>query len=148
MTTENTAPETTTEAEKTPLTLDERIAQAKQRLAKLEQQKLTESLLENIEKGDSVTVKFGRADKVRHITGEVVGVSLPNIVVLSGDLETVKVHVRDVIENPDAAARTDNTPVVDVEEIDPTTGRRPEEAGSDETVASQLGAGEDPLENA
>lgn len=142
-------------AEKVELTLDQRIEQAEARLAKLRQQKLTESLLSNIEKGDKVTIKFGRADKVRHIEGEVVGVALPNIAVLAGDLETYKVHVRDVIANPTASERVG--PVVNPEEIDPTTGRRPEEAGGvDETAIATLeGEGgivadnsDDPLNNA
>ncbi len=144
-------------AEKVELTLDQKIEQAEARLAKLRQQKLTESLLNNIEKGDKVTIKFGRADKVRHIDGEVVGVALPNIAVLAGDLETYKVHVRDVISNPTAAQRADLVPVQDVEEIDPATGRRPEEAGgSDDAAANDMIAegspaadnSADPLENA
>lgn len=134
-------------AEKVELTLDQKIEQVEARLAKLRQQKLTESLLNNIEKGDKVTIKFGRADKVRHIEGEVVGVALPNIAVLAADLETYKVRVRDVIANPTAAGRADLVPVQDVEEIDPTTGRRPEEAGgSGDAPAADNSA--DPLENA
>jgi hypothetical protein len=140
--------------EKTPLTLDEKIAQTEARLAKLKQQKLTESLLNNIEKGDKVTIKFGRSDKVRNIEGEVVGVALPNIAVLGSDLDTYKVHVRDVIANPTAIARTG---VADVEEISPVDGRRPEEAGSEDAIDSQIDvleneggvvADEDPLANA
>lgn len=143
-------------AEKVELTLDQKIEQAEARLAKLRQQKLTESLLNNIEKGDKVTIKFGRADKVRHIDGEVVGVALPNIAVLAGDLETYKVHVRDVVSNPTAADRA--APVQNPEEIDPVTGRRPEEAGGDEDSAANDMVAEgspvtsdnsaDPLENA
>lgn len=129
---------------KTPLTLDQKIEQAEARLAKLRQQKLTEDLLTNIERGDAVTIKFGRGDKVRRVTGEVVGVALPSIVVLDG-VDTYKVHVRDVISNPDAAARTKEGP--DVSEIG-SDGRRPEEAGSNEVNESRLGASEDPLENA
>lgn len=157
MTEATTSTEATTEAaaEKVELTLDQKIEQAEARLAKLRQQKLTESLLNNIEKGDKVTIKFGRADKVRHIEGEVVGVALPNIAVLSGDLETYKVHVRDVVANPTAADRAG--PVVNPEEIDPTTGRRPEEAGGVDEAAIATLEGEggivadnsaDPLENA
>jgi len=152
-TTENTAVEN---VEKVELTLDQKIEQAEARLAKLRQQKLTESLLNNIEKGDKVTIKFGRADKVRHIEGEVVGVALPNIAVLAGDLETYKVHVRDVVSNPTAADRA--APVVNPEEIDPTTGRRPEEAGGEadaDAIATLENEGgpvsdnsADPLENA
>lgn len=144
-------------AEKGELTLDQKIEQAEARLAKLRQQKLTESLLSNIEKGDKVTIKFGRANKVRHIEGEVVGVALPNIAVLAADLETYKVHVRDVIANPAAAERAGRgEPVVNPEEIDPVTGRRPEEAGADDmAIATLEGEGgivadnsADPLENA
>jgi preprotein translocase subunit YajC len=148
--------------EKVELTLDQKIEQAEARLAKLRQQKLTESLLSNIERGDKVTVKFGRADKVRNIEGEVVGVALPNIVVLGADLETVKVHVRDVIANPSAEARTG---VADVSDISSVDGRRPEEAGAavlgearvdedDHAIATLEGEGGivaadvDPLENA
>jgi len=158
MTEVNTSTEATTEAaaEKVELTLDQKIEQAEARLAKLKQQKLTESLLTNIEKGDTVTIKFGRADKVRHIEGEVVGVALPNIAVLAADLETYKVHVRDVIANPKAAERAGRgEPVVAPEEIDPVTGRRPEEAGAD-PVEDMIAEGSpvtadnsaDPLENA
>lgn len=144
-------------SEKVELTLDQKIEQAEARLAKLRQQKLTESLLNNIEKGDKVTIKFGRADKVRHIDGEVVGVALPNIAVLAGDLETYKVHVRDVVANPTAAERNGTPePVVNPEEIDPVTGRRPEEAGETaDEIARLEGEGgivsdnsADPLENA
>lgn len=132
--------------EKTELTLDERIAKVEKQLAKLRQQKLTESLMNNIERGDKVTIKFGRADKAREISGEVVGVALPNIVVLSDDLETYKAHVRDVLSNPAAAERAGAPePVVAPEEIDPTTGRRPDEAGA---TAEVEGAPANPLEEA
>lgn len=87
------------------LTLDERIQRAEKRLAKLKQQKLTESLMSDIEKGDKVVIRFGRSDKARDIKGEVVGVSLPNIVVLADELKPYKVHVRDVIANSTAAKR-------------------------------------------
>jgi len=152
--------EATTEAQtetKVELTLDQKIEAAEARLAKLRQQKLTESLLSNIEKGDKVTIKFGRADKVRHIEGEVVGVALPNVAVLAGDLETYKVNVRDIIANPTAQERTG--PVQRPDEIDPVTGRRPEEAGGALDEAAEIArlegeggivsdASADPLENA
>jgi len=151
--TEATTTEAATET-KVELTLDQKIEALETRLAKLRQQKLTESLLSNIEKGDKVTIKFGRADKVRHIEGEVVGVALPNVAVLAGDLETYKVNVRDIIANPTAADRVG--PVHSPEEIDPVTGRRPGEAGApseDDLDIQRLEgeggvAGSDPLENA
>lgn len=129
---------TTTEATeaKVELTLDQKIEQAEARLAKLRQQKLTEELLSNIERGDKVTIKFGRGEKVRNIDGEVVGVALPNIAVLAADLETYKVHVRDVIANPTAEER--NAPVPNADEIDPVDGRRPEEAGAADNSVDPL----------
>lgn len=138
-----------TEEAKTELTLDEKIANLEARLEKLRQQKLTESLLENIEKGDKVTIKFGRADKVREIEGEVVGVKLPHVVVLDDEAETYKVHVRDVLSNPAAAERAGRPePVVRPDEIDPVTGRRPEEAGGDDGGVIEDVAAGDPLDQA
>lgn len=124
---------------KVELTIEQKIAQLEGRIAKLRQQQLTEQLLSNIERGDKVTIKFGRGEKVRNIDGEVVAVALPNVVVVSEDLESFKVHVRDIIANPTAAERVG--PVTAPEEIDPIDGRRPEEAGAADNSA-------DPLENA
>lgn len=137
---------TTAETVKTPLTLDEKIARAKAYLAKLEQQKLTEALTNDILEGDRVTIKFGRGDKTRNIDGKVVGTQDTKdgkiVAVLGDDFGTYKVHVRDVLANPTQAERS--APVADVEEIDPVTGRRPEEEGA--VVADEAAA--DPLENA
>lgn len=101
---------TSTEA-KTPLTTAEKLEQAKARVAKLEQALLTEQLLNNIEEGDQVKIKFGRGEKVRHIDGKVVGVARADdgtvsaVAVIDSELATYKVAVRDVLANPTADAR-------------------------------------------
>jgi len=151
LTTSTEAATTDAAVEKVELTTEQKIAQLEGRIAKLRQTLLTESLLNNIEKGDKVTIKFGRADKVRNIEGEVAAVALPNIVVVGPDLESFKVHVRDVIANPSAEARTG---VADVSEINPVDGRRPDEAGAADPVEDMIAEGSpvaadvDPLENA
>lgn len=139
---------------KVELTLDQKIEALEARLGKLRQQKLTETMLSNVEKGDKVTIKFGRADKVRHINGEVIAVAIPNVVVLGEDLETFKVHVRDIIANQAASERVG---VKDTAEIG-ADGRRPEEAGGSDPVEDMIAEGSpvtgdadnsaDPLENA
>lgn len=143
---------TATEA-KIELTLEQKLEQAEARVRKLRQQILTANLLNNIQIGDDVTIKYGRGDKVRNVEGKVVGVSLPDVVVLDSDLQSYKVNVRDILENAAAAARV--APVKNVDEIDPVTGKRPEEAGGTDAVDPEIerfenegGAAVDPLEQA
>lgn len=90
-------------------TLEEKIAATRILLAKYEAQAYTLAVSNNIEKDDTVTIKFGRGDKAREVTGTVIGVKDGDngrtVAVLDADLNTYKVHVRDVIANPNADAR-------------------------------------------
>lgn len=126
---------------KVELTVAQKIAALEARIAKLRQSELTEQMLTDVAKDDKVTIKFGRGEKVRNIEATVVAVSIPNVVVLDGELNTYKINVRDIIANSTAADRSEQ--VVDVEEISDADGRRPEEAGAVDGDASA-----DPLENA
>ena len=115
-----------------PKTTEELLVIAEARVAKLKQRLLTEQLLNNVEVNDEVTIKFGRGDKVRHVSGKVAATALPALVVVDGELNSYKVQVRDIISNPTADARRgDGVSVV---------------AEADEPEADA--ASVDPLENA
>lgn len=90
-------------------TLEEKIAATRALLAKYEAQAYTAAVANNIEKGDTVTIKFGRGDKAREVTGDVIGVADTDngrfVAVLDAELNSYKVHVRDVLANPNADAR-------------------------------------------
>lgn len=90
-------------------TLAEKIAATRILLAKYEAQEYTLAVANNIEKDDTVTIKFGRGDKAREVTGTVIGVADTDngrfVAVLDADLNSYKVHVRDVLANPNADAR-------------------------------------------
>lgn len=90
-------------------TLNEKLAAAKALVAKYEAQIKAEAILNNIELSDKVTIKFGRAEKVRHINGTVVGLNNTDnglmVAVLSDDFKPYTVHARDVIENASAEGR-------------------------------------------
>lgn len=90
-------------------TLNEKLAAAKALVAKYEAQIKAEAILNNIELSDKVTIKFGRAEKVRHINGTVVGLNNTDnglmVAVLSDDFKPYTVHARDVIDNASASVR-------------------------------------------
>ena len=90
-------------------TLNEKLAAAKTLVAKLEAAIKAEAILNNIQEGDSVVIKFGRAEKVRTIPGKVVGLNNTDnglvVAVLSDDFTPYKVPARDVVENFTAAER-------------------------------------------
>lgn len=90
-------------------TLTERLVAARALVAKLEAAVKAEAILNNIEVGDDVTIKFGRAEKVRHIKGKVVGLNNTDnglmVAVLSEDFKPYTVHARDVIDNASAEGR-------------------------------------------
>ena len=114
-----------TDETKTIRSLDERIAATKALLAKYEQQKLTESILNNIEVGDDVDFLYGRSDSGegrRTLTGKVtVGLtadeSWGNVVgVFAGegfDAKSYKVRVKDIKANRTAAQRDAAAPKAD-----------------------------------
>lgn len=94
-------------------TLIEKLAAAKALVAKYEQAIKAEAILNNILVGDKVTIKFGRAEKVRHINGSVVGLNNTDnglvVAVLSDDFTPYKVHARDIIANASAEGREPTT---------------------------------------
>lgn len=98
-------------------TITERLVAARALVAKLEAAEKAEAILNNIEVNDNVTIKFGRAEKVRHIKGKVVGLNNTDnglmVAVLSEDFKPYTVHARDVIENASAEGRA--PAVADVE---------------------------------
>lgn len=90
-------------------TITERLVAARALVAKLEAAEKAEAILNNIEVNDNVTIKFGRAEKVRHIKGKVVGLNNTDnglmVAVLSEDFKPYTVHARDVIDNASAEGR-------------------------------------------
>lgn len=90
-------------------TLNEKLAAAEALVAKYKAQIKAEAILNNIELSDKVTIKFGRAEKVRHINGTVVGLNNTDnglmVAVLSDDFKPYTVHARDVIDNASASVR-------------------------------------------
>ena len=55
-------------------TLTEKLAAALELVAKLKQQIVSEALLNDIHDGDEVTIKYGRADTAREVSGKIVGI--------------------------------------------------------------------------
>lgn len=100
-------------------TLIEKLAAAKATVAKLEAQIKSDAIINNIEVGDDVTIKYGRAEKVRFIAGKVVGTQTTDgglqVAVLSADFKSYTVHARDVTENPSAEGRVPAEPVAEAE---------------------------------
>ena len=90
-------------------TLAERIANTKALLAKYEAKAKSIAIVNNVEVGDAVTIKYGRGEKVRSITGDVVGIKDENdvrsVVVLGSDFKPYTVRAADITENAAAAAR-------------------------------------------
>lgn len=94
-------------------TINEKLTAAIALVAKYEAEIAADAISNNIAEGDNVTIKFGRGAKVRDVAGRVIGVRDTDngrfVAVLDAELNTFKVHVRDVVSNEDADAR--NTPV-------------------------------------
>lgn len=116
-------------------TLIEKLAAAKALVAKYEAAIAAEAITNNIERGDAVVIKFGRGNTARNVSGTVVGVADTDngrfVAVLGDNLDTYKVHVRDVIENASAIGRSTVT-----EEATPDVA----EVAVDEADAAALAA--------
>lgn len=68
--------------------------------------------INNVEVGDDVTFKFGRAEKARNISGKIIAIGDTEqgriVAVQTGeglDVKTVKVRAADIVSNPSADAR-------------------------------------------
>jgi len=124
-------------------TLNEKLAAAKALVAKYEAAIKAEAILNNIAVGDKVTIKFGRAEKVRNVGGTVVGLNNTDnglmVAVLSDDFTPYKVHARDVIENASAVERA---PVVNEE-----ASAAADVSEADDVLAALDGDLSDPLAN-
>lgn len=116
----------------TPRTLEEKIALTRALLAKYEAQANALQQINNVEVGDDITFNFGRADKVRSLTGVVQAVGDTEfgrmVAVLSGEginAEIKKIRAEHITENRTAAARsgeaapvaTDEAPVADADPL-------------------------------
>lgn len=93
-------------------TLEDKLANAKKLVAKIEQEIKTAAIVNNVEVGDDVDFTFGRGDKKRSLKGEITAIKdtdtgkLVAIVTGEGfDLETFKVRVQEITENRTAATR-------------------------------------------
>jgi len=104
----------TTEATtKTPMTLDEKIAMYENLVAKLKARRNSLAQINNVQVGDQgVTFNFGRGEKARVETGNVIAVGDSAqgklVVIQTGEgLEIAqrKVRAADIISNPSADAR-------------------------------------------
>jgi hypothetical protein len=117
-------------------TLNEKLVAAIAYVEKLRAQIESEAIIADIQTGDEVTIKYGRAEKVREVQGKVVGVKheegkLPLVVVLSDDFETFKVVARDILANTSKDARqgealvSDDVAVLDVAPYDELASEDP-----------------------
>lgn len=115
-------------------TLNEKLAAAVALVAKYQAAINAEAILNNIELQDRVTIKFGRAEKVRNIEGTVVGLNNTDnglvVAVLSDDFTPYKVNARDIVANASAAGRDAGSAEVDaldfVADVDPLANAEPE----------------------
>jgi hypothetical protein len=117
-------------------TLNEKLVAAIAYVEKLRAQIESEAIIADIQTGDEVTIKYGRAEKVREVQGKGVGVKheegkLPLVVVLSDDFETFKVVARDILANTSKDARqgealvSDDVAVLDVAPYDELASEDP-----------------------
>lgn len=130
-------------------TLTERLVAARELVAKLESAIKSNTIINNVADGDEVTIRFGRAEKVRTISGKVVGLKTDEdggktVVVLDGtDFKTYTVPASKIIDNPSATNRDPGSEVADtVDEADLA------EPDAIEQFVNGGEAGEDPLLNA
>lgn len=90
-------------------TIEEKLAAARNLVAKYEQQIKSDAIINNVEEGDAVTIKFGRGDKVRTVAGKIVGKNATDtgltVVVLGDDFKPYTVFARDILTNDAAEAR-------------------------------------------
>ena len=90
-------------------TLTERLAAATALVAKLQAQIDSENIVNNVALDDTVTIKYGRAEKVRNVSGKIVGIreteNGKSVVVLSDDFKTYTVAAKDITVNEGALAR-------------------------------------------
>lgn len=90
-------------------TLIEKLADARNLVAKYEQQLVALEIANDIRTDDRVTIKFGRGDTTRFIDGRVIGVKDTEqgkvVAVINADLDVFKVNVRDVTANATKADR-------------------------------------------
>lgn len=93
-------------------TTAEKLAAAMALVDKYTQQLSVEARVNDVEVGDAVSYKFGRADKVRVLVGSVTGIKgTPKgrlVAVLTGDgfdTTTNRVRIQDITENRTAAIR-------------------------------------------
>ena len=134
-------------------TLIEQLTDAKARVAKLEAAIKSGSIINNVQEGDNVTIKFGRAEKVRNITGKVVGLKTDDdgnktVVVLSDDFKTFTIPARDIIENADAMNRDPGSEVLDTVAEEDLAQPDEIERFVNEGGSTAVEASEDPLSQA
>jgi len=102
--------------------ISERLTAARELVAKLEAAIKSNTIINNVAEGDEVTIRFGRAEKVRTISGKVVGLKADEdgsktVVVLDGtDFKTYTVPASKIIENPSATNRDPGSEIADVTE--------------------------------
>jgi len=109
--------DTNTTAVAEPKTLEQKLAIAEAQVAKIKAAIATAAIVGDIQRGDKVIVKYGRADTARAVNGEVVGVALPKVAILSDDFDTFTVHVNAVITNFTKDGRANGPdPVAQVEQ--------------------------------
>lgn len=121
-------------------TIQEKLEAARKLVAKYEQKIKSDAIINNVEEGDVVTIKFGRGDKVRNITGKIVGTNPTDtgltVVVLGEDFKPYTVFARDILSNDAAEARNAAAAGDDAAEA---------VEGDDLAAIAAEAAGEDPL---
>jgi len=134
-------------------TLIERLTAARELVAKLETAIKSNTIINNVAEGDEVVIKFGRADKVRNISGKVVGVKVDDeggktVAVLSEDFKTYTVAARDIVENASAVNRDPGSEVADAPAEDTLAQPDEIERFVNEGGSTAVEASEDPLSQA
>lgn len=90
-------------------TTEQKLNAARALVAKYEAALVAEAAQSDVRDGDIVTIKYGRAESVREVNGKIVGVANTDaglvVAVIDGELNTYKVHVRNIVANVSAEGR-------------------------------------------
>lgn len=98
--------------------LEERLVAARALVAKYEEQIAKGNAQADVQVGDDVTFKFGRADTSRELSGKIVAAEDGKVVILVG-IKPYTVAVRDILSNPTADARKPEEAADEVASEDP-----------------------------
>lgn len=130
-----------TENAAAPKTLQEKLADAQARVAKLQAQINTQEILNSVKAGDTATFNYGRSDTARVLDGVITAVGdktdergrvtrLAIVSVGEGlDIETYKVRVADIL-----TINGEDAPASEADEADEAADEAPEAPAADEAA--------------